>query len=141
MAWLYAVTGDALAFAHIQRGWDREAINPLVALWGALTTPEGQVRDAPLLALASLAGLALCAALALKRQGPGALFCALALVLALSQGVESMLRFVAALAPLGIIGCLLLARWHWLFWLSLAAFAVLDFEFSIGWMRQQGALM
>ncbi len=62
-------------------------------------------------------------------------------MLALTNGVESILRFVAALAPVGIVLCQMLARWRWLFWISLAAFAVLDFEFTIGWMRQQGALM
>jgi hypothetical protein len=141
MAWLYVVTGDALGFAHIQRGWDRELVNPVVALWEALTSPEGQVRDAPLLGTAGLAGLVLSGVLAWRRQFPAALFCALALVLALTEGVESMLRFVAALAPLGVVLCQMLARWRWLFWLSLTAFAVLDFEFTIGWMHQHGALM
>ena len=52
-----------------------------------------------------------------------------------------MLRFVAALAPLGIVLCQLLARRRWLFWSSLLVFAGLDFEFSLGWLQQQGALM
>ena len=141
MAWLYVATGDALAFAHIQRAWDRASVNPVTALWAALTSSGGQVRDAQLLGLASVAGLVLCGVLAARRQYPAALFCVLALVLSLTQGVESTLRFVAAMAPLGIVLCQMLARWRWLFWISLAAFAVLDFEFTIGWMRQQGALM
>ncbi len=141
MAWLYLVTGDALAFLHIQRGWDRESMNPALALWAALTSPEGQVRDAPLLALAGLGGLALCAVLAARREFPAALFCALSLVLALTSGVESMLRFVAALAPLCMVLCQVLARWRWLFWVSLIGFAVLDYEFTLGWLHQRGALM
>lgn len=141
MAWLYLTTGDALAFAHIQRAWDRELVNPVVALWTALTSPVGQVREAPLLAVAGLAGLALTALLALRREGPAAMFCALCLVLALTQGVESMVRFVAALAPLGIMLCRLLAARRWLFWLSLVIFVGLDFEFTIGWLHQHGALM
>jgi hypothetical protein len=141
MAWLYLTTGDALAFAHIQRAWDREMVNPVMALWAALTSPTGQVREAPLLAVAALAGLGLTALLAVRRDGPAAVFCALCLVLALTQGVESMLRFVAALAPLGIMACRLLAARHWLFWLSLVTFVGLDFVFTIGWMHQHGALM
>ena len=141
MAWLYFTTGDALAFAHIQRAWDREMVNPALALWAALASPMGQVREAPLLALASLAGLALTALLAIRRDVPAAIFCALCLGLALTQGVESMLRFVAALAPLGIMLCRLLAARRWLFWLSLVVFAGLDFAFTIGWMHQHGALM
>jgi hypothetical protein len=70
-----------------------------------------------------------------------ALFSLLCLGLALTEGVESILRFAAALAPLGIILCQLLARWRWLFWVSLAAFIALDYLFSIGWIRQQGVLM
>ena len=141
MVWLHAVTGDALAFVHIQRAWDREIVNPVTGLWHAFTSPGGQTRDAPLLAAASLGGLGLCGVLAWRRQIPAAIFCTLCLVLALTNGVESMLRFVAALAPLGIVLCQLLAGWRWLFWLSFAVFVVLDFEWTIGWLHQQGALM
>lgn len=141
MAWLYLVTGDALAFVHIQRAWDRHAVNPVLALWTALTAPGGQVREARLLGLAALAGLALAGVLAWRRQLPMALFPALAIGVALTQGVESMLRFVVALAPLGIVLCQLLARRRALFWASLVLFAGLDVVFSIGWMQQHGALM
>ena len=135
MVWLHVVTGDALAFVHIQRAWDREIVNPVTGLWHAFVSPGGQTRDAPLLAAASLGGLVLCGVLAWKRQIPAAIFCVLCLVLALTNGVESMLRFVAALAPLGIALCQLLARWRWLFWLSLVVFVALDFEWTIGWLH------
>jgi hypothetical protein len=141
MAWLYLVSGDALAFAHIQRGWDRVATDPVTALWTALTEPIGQVRAAPLMALAALAGLALSAGLAWRRKLPAAVFCALAIALALTQGVESQLRFVAALAPLNLLLARLLARPSTLFWLSLLVFGVLDFVLTLGWMDRQGALM
>jgi hypothetical protein len=141
MAWLYFVTGDALAFVHIQRGWDRVATDPVTALWTALTEPIGQVRAAPLMAQAGLAGLALSGGLAWRRELPAAVFCALAIVLALTQGVESLLRFVAALAPLNLLLARLLARPRGLFWLSLLAFAVLDFVLTLGWMARAGALM
>jgi len=141
MAWLYLVTGDALAFLHIQRGWDRESTSPALALWSALTSPEGQVRDAPLLAAASLAGLALCGALVWRRAFAAAVFCTLSLLLALTSGVESMLRFVAALAPLNLVLAQLLGRWRWSFWLGLAACLALDFLFTREWLHQRGALM
>ena len=141
MVWLYLVTGDALAFVHIQRAWDRALIDPAVAIWAALTSPGGQTRDAPLLALASLVGLGLCGALVWTRRFPAAVFTTLCLLLALTNGVESMLRFVVALAPLGIMACLLLARRRWLFWLSLAAFLALGVVGTRLWINQQGALM
>ena len=108
----------------------------------SFVSPGGQTRDAPLLAVASLGGsFVLCGVLFWKRQVPAAIFCTLCLVLALTNGVESMLRFVAALAPLGIVLCQMLARWRGLAWLSFVVFVALDFEWSIGWLHQQGALM
>ena len=65
----------------------------------------------------------------------------LCLVAALTQGVESNLRFAAALAPLGLGFCRLLARWKWLFWPLLIAFAALDYAFTIGWIGQRAVLM
>jgi hypothetical protein len=141
MAWLYLVTGDALAFAHIQRAWDRESINPATALWSGLFAPAGHLDATRGWAVASVAGLVLCAVLAMQKRWSMALFSALCLVLALTQGVESMLRFTVALAPLCIAACILLARWTWLFWLSLAAFLVLDYTLTISWMHSWGVLM
>lgn len=141
MAWLYVVTGDALGFAHIQRAWDRESVNPVTALWSGLTAPAGHLDATWDWALASVVGLALCAVLALQRRWPMALFSALCLVLALTQGVESMLRFTVALAPPCIALCLLLARWSWLFWVSLLAFLVLDYSLTVSWMHSWGVLM
>lgn len=140
-AWLYFVTGDALAFVHIQRGWDREPVGPVIAVWAALTAPGGQVRDALPLGIAAVVGLALCGVLAWRRELPQAIFCTLALVFALNNGVESVLRFVVGLAPLGIVLCQLLARRRWLFWVSLLVFLALDVEGTRLWLQQRGALM
>ncbi|MDR3470763.1 MAG: hypothetical protein P4M09_03600 [Devosia sp.] len=141
MVWLYFTTGDALAFFHIQRGWDRERTGPAFALWAALTSPAGGVRDALWLGSAGVAGLVLCGVLAWRRELPAAIFCTLALVFALTNGVESLLRFVVGLAPLSIVLCRLLARWRWLFWLSLLVFLLLGFEGTRLWIEQRGALM
>jgi len=141
MIWLYGATGDALAFLHIQRGWDRETVNPALAIWHALTGEQGKVRNAFLLGIASLVGLGLCCVLAIRRDWAAAVFCALALIVPLTNGVESMLRFVAALAPLGIALCQLLARRRRLFWPSLALFLALDFFWTADWLAQRGALM
>jgi hypothetical protein len=139
--WLHVATGDSLAFVHIQRGWDRAFVNPLGALWAGLTTsgdrPPGQLQ----LALATLGGLVLCGGLFATRRLPEAVFCILSLVLALFNGLESMLRFVAALAPLYVVLASLLGRNVVLFWLSLLASCCLDYTLTVGWLHQQGALM
>lgn len=139
--WLHATTGDSLAFVHIQRGWDRHFVNPVLAVWHGLTqTGEGML-PLPLLAGASLAGLALTGLLALRRQGAAALFCGLSIGLALCNGLESMVRFVAALAPLYVVLALELARRRLLFWASLIACCGLDFALTTAWLNQHGALM
>ena len=141
MVVLHATTGDALGFAHIQRAWDRDSGNPLGFLYASIASPTGQVRDAPLLGLAALLGLVLSGMLAWLRRYPEALFCALCIVLALTQGVESMVRFIAALAPVCMALSELLARWRWVSWAAVAVFLVLDVLLTQGWLGQRGALM
>ena len=141
MVLLHRVTGDALAFAHIQRAWDRMAGNPFAYLVTALSSSGVPGRDVPLLGVAALVGFALTGVLALKRHFPEAVFCGLILLISLTNGVESMVRFVSALAPLGVVSCQMLARWRPLFVISLLVFVALDFEWTIGWLHQRGALM
>jgi hypothetical protein len=139
--WLHAVTGDSLAFVHIQRGWDRHFVNPVLAVWHGLTQTGEGILPLPLLAIASLAGLALCGVLALRRRWAEALFCALSIGLALFNGLESMIRFVAALAPLYAVLASELARYRPLFWLALLACVGLDYWLTTAWLHQHGALM
>jgi hypothetical protein len=139
--WLHAVTGDSLAFVHIQRGWDRHFVNPVLAVWHGLTQTGEGILPLPLLALASLVGLALCGVLALRRRWAEALFCALSIGLALFNGLESMIRFVAALAPLYAVLASELARYRPLFWLALLACVGLDYWLTTAWLHQHGALM
>lgn len=139
--WLHFATGDSLAFVHIQRGWDRAFVNPVQALWTGLTTNGDRPRGQMQLALATLGGLGLCGLLLATRRLPEAVFCTLSLLLALFNGLESMLRFVAALAPLYVVLAGLVARSALLFWCALLASCVLDYTLTVGWLHQQGALM
>jgi hypothetical protein len=143
MAWLYLTTGDALGFMHIQRGWDRALVNPFMALWGGLTGEgrEPGQHDLQALAVVSVIGLLLCVVMFVRREYAAAVFSSLCLVLALANGVESMLRFVVALAPVCIVFCRLLAARQWLFIVSLGPLIALDFELTIGWMQRSGTLM
>jgi hypothetical protein len=77
----------------------------------------------------------------LRRQWAEALFCALSIALALFNGLESMIRFVAALAPLYAVLALELARYRLLFWATLLACFGLDYWLTIAWLHQHGALM
>jgi hypothetical protein len=139
--WLHFATGDSLAFVHIQRGWDRELVNPIQALWDGFTARGDQLQDQKWLALAAVVGLALCGALFATKRHAEAVFCALSLLLAIGNGVESMVRFVAALAPLNLVAAELLARKRSLFWLVLLASMALDYVLTQQWLHQHGALM
>jgi hypothetical protein len=139
MAFLNAHVGDALAFSHVQRAWARVVGDPVLFLIQALgeAPPEGwlpSVRQQ--LALASLAGLALCAVLAWRRRFAEALFCALALIVPLAAGVSSMLRFTVTLAPLPALVCAFLGRWWTTTAVTLCLFLATDYLFTIGWLRE-----
>ena len=135
-AYLYLRTGDALAFAHIQRAWNRELVNPFAALWEGLGQSLTPTADAQIIAIWSwgaTAGLVLTAVLAIRGRIPAALFCLLSIVVSLSAGVGSMLRFVAGLAPLGMVVAELLASSLILTWLSLPVLGAVGISLTLGW--------
>ena len=136
MAFLWLHMGDALAFSHIQRSWERDLIGPLAAINGVISGGfrfEYQSLLEWSWLLAGLGGLALCYVLRLRGRLPEAVFCSMALLVSLSTGVSSMMRFVAGLAPLGMVTAELLTRWRWLAWLSLAIAIALDAAVTISW--------
>jgi hypothetical protein len=142
MAFLYWRTGDALAFAHIQRGWDRALGNPFGFVWDGLDPrPKGWFTDLQAMALVTIAGFVMCGVLAWQRRYGMAVFCAVAMLAGLSSGLVSMPRFVAGLAPIWIALALLLSRNRPLFIIALLACVVLDFRLTVFWIAQQRALM
>ncbi|WP_027153856.1 hypothetical protein [Mesorhizobium sp. WSM2561] len=109
---LYLTVGDGFAFLHIQRAFGRVAGNPLVFLWDGLSAvpTTGWLPTAPQWsALAAIAGLALSAVLAVRRQYGAALFCALCIILPLITNLASMVRYVIGLAPLTMLLAVLLS--------------------------------
>lgn len=113
--------GDGLAFMHVQIGWNRELDNPLVQLWNGaregfpfklLWTEETSF------VWAALAGFVLISVLVAKKRYAEAIFCLAALCLSLSAGLASTLRFVAGLAPLGVVLAEVLASRRWLTWID-----------------------
>ncbi|MDR3470154.1 MAG: hypothetical protein P4M09_00425 [Devosia sp.] len=139
MAYLYFYMGDALAFSHVQRAWGRVPGNPLMYLWIGLTDwpKEGFWPSTnQWLGLAAIGGLAVTAVLAIRRQFAVALFSLICLVVPLSAGMASMLRFVVALSPVVLPVIALLAKWRPLFVVSLIAFVAADYFFTIGWLEE-----
>lgn len=144
MAFLYALTGDALAFAHIQRSWGRMLDQPLAAIADAFS--GGWVLSYYSLlqqswALAGILGIALSAVLAVRGRFAEAVFCILCLLASLSSGVGSMVRFTAGLAPLGMIAAELLTTWRWLAWPALALAICLDAIITLGWFNSSMFVM
>jgi len=98
----YRLTGDALAFNHVQVLWDRVWVGPFAMLaqgfgawdWGLLLHPKGlpsQSYDAAW----ALLGLAAASWMAWQRRFAEAWLCAASIVLPLSTGLHSLPRFVA----------------------------------------------
>jgi hypothetical protein len=143
-AYLYVRTGDALAFAHIQRAWNRELVNPLYALWEGLSQSLTPTSDAQIISVWSwgaTAGVALTAVLFARGKIAAGLFCLLCIIVSLSAGVGSMLRFVAGLAPLGMVLAELLAMSRILTWISVVVMTGTGIALTIGWFRASLVVM
>jgi hypothetical protein len=104
MLFLHLHMGDGLAFAHVQRSWAREAAWPWLHLHHALTTSWGM--SWPVAgqwhALAAIAGICMGVWILWRRDvGVGA-FILVCVVLPLTAGVASQVRFVATLVPFSL---------------------------------------
>jgi len=139
MAYLYHYMGDALAFQHVQRAWGRVPGNPFEYLWIGLTDwPQSGFLPSTnqWLGLSAVVGLAVSAVLLFQRKYPIAIFCLICLVVPLSAGMASMLRFVVALSPVVLPVIALLARWRPVFVVTLVAFVAGDYFFTVGWLAE-----
>ena len=98
MAFLYFRAGDALAFHHVQSGWEREGGNPLMVLIRALSRFDpAHPRPGPLyLPGWAILGLAAAGWLLARRRFAEAWLCGMTVVMALASGtVFSMARYVS----------------------------------------------
>lgn len=143
-AFMYVRAGDALAFARIQRAWNRELVNPFAALWEGLSQSLTATADAQVITIWSwgaIAGLLLTVVLAVRGKIPAAVFCLLCIVVSLSAGVGSMLRFVAGLAPLGMVAAELIAKSRIVTWLSIPVMAAAGIYLMLGWFQASLVVM
>lgn len=97
MIHLHRVTGDALAFSHVQIAWDRVPSNPLGHLLAGLRGAEPLPR---LWAFMSLVALLMVAVLFFRREYELAAFSLLATLVPLSTGLLAMPRYLWWQAPL-----------------------------------------
>ncbi len=145
MGFLHFWIGDGLAFSHVQRAWARQLGNPALYLWRGLvswpSTPGQLLSASQILALAAIGGLSLTAVLAWRRQWAAALFSLFCIIIPLAAGLASMLRFMAALAPVVITLMTLLAHWRWLFVISLAAILAGAWFVTLAWLGSNIALV
>jgi hypothetical protein len=85
--------------------------------------------------------MALSAVMAWKGKWDWAIFSLFGVLLPLSTNTYSMIRFVIGLAPILIMGSLLLSRWKWLFYLLLPAMLILDVLLLQVWTGRSYYLM
>ena len=141
---LHLTVGDGLAFSHVQRAFGRAVAPPWQWLWDGLTKVP-QTGWAPTSsqwnAIAAAAGLALSGWLAWRRRYGVALFCAICLVLPLSAGLASLVRYTVGLAPLGLAAMEILSARRALAWLAIALFLVGCYVFTAAWIGGHLALV
>lgn len=129
--------GDGLAFMHVQIGWNRELDNPLVQLWnGAQEGFPFHLRwtEQTSFVWAALGGFVLIAVLVAKKRYAEAVFCLAALCISLSAGLASTLRFVAGLAPLGVVLAEVVASRRWLTYVAYPVCLALGLLGFAGWV-------
>jgi hypothetical protein len=144
MLFLYLTIGDGLAFLHIQRAFGRVMGNPLVFLWDGLSAvpKAGWLPTSPQWsALAALAGLALSAVLAVRKQYGAALFCAICIILPLITNLASIVRYVVGLAPLILTLMVLLAASKLTFVAAVAFFLGASYFLTVAWIGGYLALV
>jgi hypothetical protein len=106
MVYLRFHTGDGLAFAHAQIGWSRSVGNPIAKWWATMLT-GWPFRDGfgtqTTLGWTAMTAMGLTIALAATGRWAAAVFCAVALLVSMSAGLTSIIRFSTGLAPLGLV--------------------------------------
>lgn len=144
MAYLHVHVGDALAFAHVQRSWGRALGDPfstLASAIGSTFTLDQGVMLRHVWAWAAVIGLVLSGVLLLRGKPAAAVFCALCLLASLATGVGSMVRFVAGLAPLGMVMGELLGRWRLLAWGSGGVAVLAGLAMTLGRLNESAVAM
>lgn len=91
MFYLHAHIGDAMAFSHVQRAWDREIGNPVVILLTAFTSGNWYNQTMAGFAVFSLM---MTGYLVAQKEPELAIFLAFATIIPLATGTDSLGRYV-----------------------------------------------
>ncbi len=91
MVFLYARTGDALAFVHIQSAWGGSIGNPLLTIWNGFASMDWQKIYQ---AVWAVAGLCLCAYLFVKKRYAECAAAVCLLLIPLSVRLQSLTRYM-----------------------------------------------
>lgn len=109
MHYLYTITGDALAFKHIQIAWGREVSNPLFILFEGLKNPFNSYEYYT--AIATLLGLCLTFFLLYKKRYAEFIFMLIAILIPLSTSLSTMPRYIFALFPMYLAFSLIVSKY------------------------------
>ena len=117
----YQVTGDLFFFKTNQAAWDRELMNPIVALWQALTQGIGEPSFKKLLEVGFFIATFALLSLFYKKIGFSYWLLGMySIFIPLSAGVASMPRFTLTIFPLFIVLAMLSSSKRWNRWLTFA---------------------
>lgn len=143
--YLHLHIGDGIAFSHVQRAWARPTgLPPVFVLNALLDLPKdgGWIPTASqILGVATLTGLALSIYLLVRRQYAMGVYALLCLTAPLFAGMASMLRFTAALGPVALAFCQVLAIRRAVFAVALLALLAGGYFATTGWLTGYLALV
>lgn len=138
MLFLYNLTGDALAFSHIQRAWGREIGNPLINLLGGFSNSnDPTIYNAILACLGITGGIYLWR----KQLQPEALILLTGTLIPLSTGLWSLHRYIGTLFPFMIFTALLVRSRWWLKGITFAVFIYLFIFYIRSWTAGKGYMI
>lgn len=133
MAFLWAWAGDPLAFVHIQAAWGRTPMLPTdVLLAVTLYWRELPPELAPS-AMAAWLSVRLCGLVVRQRNWPHAVLAVAMVVVGLSSGLLSYVRFVLVMLPLFVAAAIPLARRPRVFAVGLGTLAILNGLMMVSW--------
>jgi hypothetical protein len=128
MIFLHFYVGDAMAFSHIQRAWDRELSSPFYYIKTSLRGSTYHL----IMALTALTAFALAGYLAWKGEWGLALFLFFATAIPVSTGTSSMGRYVV-MQPAFLLAVVMLMHTHRWLRAFLAPFALGYLWMSYAW--------
>jgi hypothetical protein len=104
---LYNLTGDGLAFGHIQKAWHRVNSNPFLRMWDGFSSMLILPRY---LATPAIIAVLLCVILWLRKYYELAVFSLLSIVIPATSGLISLPRFIWWQAPLLMLLALAISK-------------------------------